>query len=111
MEMKKLNARALLGGVIGAAAVAGAIALVEKMTTSPGMMGSAPSGKEKCFGVVVAGENSCAAQGKHTCAGLATLDYSGHEWTLVAAGSCLQMGGQLQAFDGVSTPPVKATSS
>ena len=109
--MRKLHARTIAGGVIGAAAVAGALALVEKPATSPGQMGHAEAGKEKCFGIVMAGENACASQGGgHSCGGLANLDYSGQEWTLVASGTCQQMGGQLQAFDGVSKPPVKNTS-
>jgi uncharacterized membrane protein len=110
--MKKLNARALAGAVIGAAAVAGALAMVEKNTVAPANVEPVETGKEKCFGVVTAGENACASQGGgHTCGGLATLDYSGQEWTLVASGSCQQMGGKLQAFDGVSTPPAKTDTS
>ncbi len=105
--MKKLNTRMMVGAVIGAAAVAGALALVEKTTGAPGEMGHAETGKEKCFGIVLAGENACATPGGHTCGGLAALDYSGQEWTLVPSGTCQKMGGALQAFDGVSQPPVK----
>ncbi len=110
--MDKLKIRMLAGAVVGAAVVAGALAIVEKETASPGGMDRVESGKEKCFGVVTAGENACASQGAdHTCGGLATLDYSGQEWTLVAAGTCLQMGGKLQPFDGVSQPPVQKDAS
>ncbi len=106
--MKKLNPRMMAGAVVGAVAVAGALALVEKTTPAPGPMGAVESGKEKCFGIVLAGENACASQGSgHTCAGLASLDYNGQEWTLVASGTCLNMGGRPHAFDGVSEPPVK----
>ena len=106
--MKKLNARTLAGAVVGAAAVAGALALVEEPARTLGEMGHTETGKEKCYGIVLAGENACASQGGgHTCGRLATLDYSGQEWTLVASGTCQKMGGQLQAFDGVSQPPVK----
>lgn len=106
--MKKLNIRMMAGAVIGATAVAGALALVEKTTSPPGEMGHADTGKEKCFGIVLAGENACAAQGGgHTCGGLASLDYSGQEWTLVPSGTCQTMGGALQAFEGISQPPVK----
>ena len=106
--MKKVNVRMMAGAVIGAAAVAGALALVEKTTNPPGEMGASDAGKEKCFGIVLAGENACASQGgNHTCAALSSLDYSGQEWTLVPSGTCQKMGGSLQAFDGVSQPPVK----
>ena len=70
--------------------------------------GQSEAGKEKCYGVALAGENACSsAGGEHSCGGLAKVDYSGHEWTMVPAGSCEQMGGKMEAFEGVSTPPPK----
>lgn len=110
--MKKLNVRMMAGAVVGAAAVAGALALVEKTTDTPGEISHSDSGKEKCFGIVLAGENACATPNGHTCATLSALDYSGQEWTMVPSGTCQKMGGALQAFDGVSQPPVqKETTS
>ncbi|SMY09476.1 BufA1 family periplasmic bufferin-type metallophore [Flavimaricola marinus] len=44
--------------------------------------------QEKCFGVALAGENSCAAGPGTTCAGTSTVDYQGNAWTLVPAGTC-----------------------
>ncbi|MEM8978859.1 MAG: DUF2282 domain-containing protein [Pseudomonadota bacterium] len=45
-------------------------------------------GKEKCFGVSLAGKNDCAAGPGTTCAGTSTVDYQGNAWTLVASGTC-----------------------
>jgi uncharacterized membrane protein len=88
-----------------AAAIAGAVALA-----GPVGAGESGKGKEKCYGVALAGENACAsADGSHGCGGLSTIDYSGQEWLLVEGGTCEKMGGKLEPFKGVSTPPEKAT--
>ena len=51
-------------------------------------------GKEKCFGIVKAGENNCAnLSGSHSCAGEAKTDNSPVEWKLVATGTCAKLGG------------------
>jgi len=58
----------------------------------------AGKGKEKCFGIVKAGQNSCAnLSGTHSCAGSATVDNSPEEWKLVAKGTCAKMGGMSEA--------------
>jgi len=50
--------------------------------------------KEKCFGIVKAGQNSCAnLSGSHSCAGEAKTDNDAAEWKLVPKGSCAKMGG------------------
>ncbi|MGB1234498.1 MAG: DUF2282 domain-containing protein [Planktomarina sp.] len=46
------------------------------------------AGKEKCFGISLAGQNGCAAGPGTTCAGTSTVDYQGNAWTLVDAGTC-----------------------
>lgn len=54
----------------------------------------APAGKEKCYGAVKAGQNSCAnLTGTHACAGMASRDKDPAEWTLVPKGSCHKLGG------------------
>jgi uncharacterized membrane protein len=67
-----------------------------------GLTASAPAaahmsekpGKEKCFGTVKAGKNSCAnLTGSHACAGLSTKDKDPSEWTLVPKGTCTKLGG------------------
>ena len=92
-----------------AAAVAGAVAMAGQM--APVAAADSSKGKEKCFGVAVAGENGCAsADGTHGCGGLSTVDYSGQEWVLVEGGTCEKMGGKLAAFTGIGKPPA-ATST
>jgi uncharacterized membrane protein len=56
---------------------------------------SAPSAKkEKCYGIVKAGKNDCAAaDGSHSCAGLAKNDASGQEWVLLPSGACEKIVG------------------
>lgn len=46
------------------------------------------AGKDKCYGISLAGENDCAAGPGTTCAGTSTADYQGNAWQLVPAGTC-----------------------
>lgn len=51
---------------------------------------------EKCYGVVKAGKNDCAAGG-HSCAGAGKTD-GGAEWVNVPAGLCAKLvGGSTEA--------------
>jgi uncharacterized membrane protein len=43
---------------------------------------------EKCYGVVLAGKNDCAAGPGTTCAGTSTFDYQSNAWKYVPAGTC-----------------------
>ncbi len=105
-----MDKKILAAAVVGAAAIAGAVAL----DAGKGPAGTMPEaqqakGKEQCYGVAKAGENGCAAaNGSHTCGGLSTIDNSGQEWMLVDAGSCVKMGGKLAAFD---EPPATAPAA
>lgn len=47
------------------------------------------AGKEKCFGISLAGENDCAAGPGTSCAGTSKVDYQGNAWKLVPKGSCI----------------------
>lgn len=49
------------------------------------------SGKEKCYGISLAGQNDCAAGAGTTCAGTSTVDYQGNAWKAVPAGTCTAM--------------------
>lgn len=50
--------------------------------------------REKCFGIVKAGQNDCASLGgSHSCAGQAKVDNGPDEWKYVAKGSCKSAGG------------------
>ena len=49
------------------------------------------NGKEKCYGISLAGQNDCAAGAGTTCAGTSTKDYQGNAWKAVPAGTCVTM--------------------
>lgn len=52
------------------------------------------AGKEKCFGIVKAGQNDCAnLSGSHSCAGQSKTDNDKGEWKYVAKGTCKTMSG------------------
>ena len=65
-------------------AVAGAVAAALAAHTTT----ASAAGKEKCYGVSLAGKNDCAAGPGTSCAGSSTVDYQGNAWTLVDAGTC-----------------------
>lgn len=46
------------------------------------------AGKEKCYGISLAGQNDCAAGAGTTCAGTSKVDFQGNAWKLVPKGSC-----------------------
>ena len=55
-------------------------------------------GKEKCYGVSLAGQNDCGnLAGTHSCAGQSTIDNDPGEWKLVSKGTCKSIGGMLKA--------------
>ena len=45
-------------------------------------------GKDKCYGVALAGKNDCAAGPGTTCAGTSRVDYQGNSWKYVDKGTC-----------------------
>ena len=66
-----------------------ASALLAATTLASGNVASAAqAGKDKCYGISLAGENDCAAGPGTTCAGTSTVDYQGNAWMLVPAGTC-----------------------
>ncbi|MDF1801864.1 DUF2282 domain-containing protein [Thalassovita sp.] len=77
-----------MSNALKTAAVAGALAaaLTAQTTTAVHAME-----KEKCFGVSMAGKNDCAAGPGTTCAGTSKVDYQGNAWTLVDAGTCMNI--------------------
>jgi uncharacterized membrane protein len=46
------------------------------------------AGKEKCYGVALAGKNDCAAGPGTSCAGTSKANYQGDAWKYVDTGSC-----------------------
>ena len=59
---------------------------------------AADAAKEKCAGVVKAGQNDCG-NAKHGCAGQAKTDNAPDEWKYVPKGECEKMGGKVVAAD------------
>lgn len=82
-----------------AAALAGAVSMAALAVSDS----AEAAAKEKCYGIAKAGENDCGnAAGTHSCAAQSVVDYHGGDWKAVAAGSCIEMGGQLEPFEGVN---------
>ncbi len=70
------------------------LVLAGALTSALAAFAAAPAmagGKEKCFGVALAGKNDCAAGAGTTCAGTSKVDYQGNSWALVPAGTCATM--------------------
>jgi len=79
------------------ALLAGAVVL-----TIAGLAGQAQAneGQEKCFGVVKAGHNDCAAADKsHSCAAQAAEDGGASEWVYLPEGTCDKLVGGTTATD------------
>lgn len=82
--------------------------------TASARMEQGAAGKEKCFGVALAGKNDCAGGPGTSCAGSSKTDYQASAWKLVPAGTCVSTKsrtsstgfGQLKAFKAVK-PAVK----
>lgn len=72
-----------------AALLAGSLATAMALIASPAPAQDA--GKEKCYGVSLAGKNDCAAGPGTTCAGTSKVDYQGNAFKLVAKGTCTTM--------------------
>lgn len=49
------------------------------------------AGKEKCYGVALAGENGCSAGPGTSCAGTSTVNYQGNAWSLVEGETCVSI--------------------
>lgn len=77
---------------------AGALAAAVAAAVS-GAQPAQAAGKEKCYGVSLAGKNDCAAGPGTTCAGTSTIDYQGNAWSLVPAGACEKYGAENAAAE------------
>jgi uncharacterized membrane protein len=67
-----------------------ALALASALAVGAAQASELPSnqGKEKCYGVSLAGQNDCAAGPGTSCAGTSKTDYQGNAWKLVPKGTC-----------------------
>ncbi len=77
--------------IVGASALAGAVAMALSGATLVASTTGASAAKEKCYGVALAGKNDCAAGPGTSCAGTSTVDYQGNAWKSVEAGTCVSM--------------------
>jgi len=88
--------------LIGASALAGAVAMALSGATLVATTGDAAAATEKCYGVAMAGKNDCAAGPGTTCAGTSTVDFQGNAWKTVDAGTCATMevdGGRMGSLE------------
>ena len=73
-KLKALAAATVLASLTAAAANAGPVA--------------PQPGKDKCYGISVAGKNDCKAGAGTSCAGTSVKDYQGNAWKAVKIGTC-----------------------
>lgn len=78
---------------ITAAALAGSLATAFTLIAVASSAAPAPAqpGKDKCYGVSLAGKNDCAAGPGTSCAGTSKVNYQGNAWKLVKAGTCTKI--------------------
>ncbi len=97
-----MNTKKTLNTVLAGAAAVAALGLASTASHAE------EKAKEKCYGVVKAGQNGCGSADKaHGCAAQATVDGSGAEWIKVPAGLCEKLvGGSLEPnLDKKGTAP------
>ena len=88
--------------ILGASALAGAVAMAISGATLIASTDTASAATEKCYGVAMAGKNDCAAGPGTTCAGTSKVDYQGNAWKTVDAGTCTSMeveGGRMGSLE------------
>lgn len=83
--------------VLGSAVLV-TLAAVQRFTHAlPGSGAEFTLQRERCYGVVQAGQNDCGTS-QHACAGRATRDESADEWLSLPAGTCARIvGGHLKS--------------
>jgi uncharacterized membrane protein len=85
-----MSIRSAVSSVALATAVATALAsyaVAGPLTEAEGKA-AMDAGKEKCYGVSLAGMNDCAAGPGTSCQGTSTVDFQGNAWAFVAGGTC-----------------------
>ena len=86
MSAKSTVSTALLAGAVMTALTS--FAAYAAPLTEGEMSAAMEAGKEKCYGVSLAGMNDCAAGPGTTCQGTSTIDFQGNAWALVPGGTC-----------------------
>jgi uncharacterized membrane protein len=85
MSTRSTISAAVLAGAVTAALTS--FAAAAPMTEAEARAAMA-AGKEKCYGVALAGMNDCAAGPGTTCQGTSTIDFQGNAWKFVRGGTC-----------------------
>jgi uncharacterized membrane protein len=89
---------------VSTSALAFAAALAASLAAAPAAQAQ-DSGKEKCFGVALKGQNDCSAGAGTTCAGTSRVDYQGNAFKAVPKGTCTAMklpGGRMGSLTALS---------
>jgi uncharacterized membrane protein len=90
MGDKNMSTRSTVSAAVLAGAVVTALAsfaVASPLTDAEGKA-AMKAGKEKCYGVSLAGMNDCAAGPGTTCQGTSTIDFQGNAWKFVRGGTC-----------------------
>ncbi len=78
--------------------IAGILAITGLSTGSAHAVPDQPKAWEKCAGIAKTGMNDCGSlDGKHACAGQATVDNADTEWVYVPQGTCTKITGGVVA--------------
>jgi uncharacterized membrane protein len=85
MSKKSLLTATLIAGAVSTALAT--FATAGPLTEAEGKA-AMDAGKEKCYGVSLAGMNDCAAGPGTTCQGTSTIDFQGNAWAFVPGGTC-----------------------
>lgn len=86
MKDKNQLIKATLAGVMAVSAT--------MMVANANAVPDSPKQWEKCAGIAKKGMNDCGSlDGKHSCAGQATMSNSDSEWVYVPQGSCTKITG------------------
>lgn len=96
--MKKLLIASAMTLAASAVAIAAETAPTPAIPAAPAADMMAKPDMEKCYGVVKAGQNDCAAMG-HSCAGKAAKDAIPGEWVYTPKGLCAKL------VNGTTTAP------
>ena len=90
MSARPASSTVLAGAVAAALASMATMSMAGPLTPDEAKA-AMDAGKEKCFGVALAGQNDCAAGPGTTCQGTSSIDYQGNAWKFVDGGTCTTM--------------------
>lgn len=88
-----MSTRSTVSSVVLAGALATALASLASAAplSTAEEKAAMDAGKEKCYGVSLAGQNDCAAGPGTTCQGTSTVDFQANAWQFVRGGTCAKI--------------------